>query len=214
MESSGKTALCLHLIGCAQRAGGKGGIVDVENALNISHARQVGVNVEELLLSQPDGGEEAMALVLRLLKSKAVDVLVVDSVAQLQPMKEQEKGIEGSTMGGQAQLMSKSMRFVKREALRSGTLLIFINQIRYKIGVVFGNPETTPGGMALRFAADIRIAMRAKGPYKNKGKILGFESRLRIVKNKVGIPFTNARLRLRYGEGWRSLKPIDEKDEK
>ena len=209
-ESTGKTALCLHMIAKTQKAGSKGGIIDVEHALNLGHARQLGVDVPSMLFSQPDSGEAAMSLALRLIKSRAVDVLVVDSVAQLQPLKEQEKGIEGNTMGGQAALMSKSMRFLKKEALNNGVLLMFTNQIRYKIGVMYGNPETTPGGQALRFNADIRIRISLEGVHKKGGRTIGLDSKLRIVKNKVGIPFQNARLRLVYGKGWRSLKTKDD----
>jgi recombination protein RecA len=211
-ESAGKTALCFHLIGKAQKAGGKGGMIDVEHAANLKHAIQVGVDVPNMLFSQPDSGEAAMSLAERMIKSRAVDVLIIDSVAQLQPLREQEKGIEGSTMGTQAALMSKSMRFLKSAALKNNVLLVFTNQLRMKIGVMFGNPETTPGGLALRFAADIRIRISHEGFQKKKGKIIGLNSKLRIVKNKVGIPFQNARLRLVYGRGWRSLKIKEESE--
>lgn len=205
-ESAGKTALCLHMIAKVQEAGGKGGIIDAEHALDLRHAAQIGVDVPNLLLSQPDSGEAAVSLALKMMKSKAVDVLVVDSVAKLQPLREQEKGIEGSTMGTQAQLMSKSLRFLKSAARRNNVLLMFTNQIRYKIGVMYGNPETTSGGEALRYDADIRIRIAAEGIHRKRGKTIGLNSTLRIVKNKVAIPYENARLRLVYGRGWRSLK--------
>lgn len=206
-QNAGKTALCLHMIAKAQQAGGKGGIIDVEHALDLKHAEQCGVDVPSMLISQPDSGEKAMDLALRLITARAVTVLVVDSVAQLQPMREQEKGIDGVTQPGtQAQLMSKSMRFLKAAALKNDVLLMFTNQIRYKIGVMFGSPETTPGGQALPYAADLRIRISREKIHRKGGRVIGQNCELRIVKNKIGLPFQNARLRFVFGKGWRSLK--------
>jgi len=204
-ESSGKTTLALKILAQFQKAGLKVAFIDAEHALNLKYARQIGLKTEDVLICQPDGGEEALELVHKFLKTKAVSAIVVDSVAALVPMREQEKGVEGTTMGMQAGMMSKGLRIMNPRVSKSNTLVIFINQTRMKIGLVFGNPETTSGGMALKFFASMRWNIRSK-PYKKGAKLRGIDCRVKIIKNKLAVPFKTANLRLEYGEGWKSIK--------
>jgi recombination protein RecA len=205
-ESSAKTSIALHMVGRVQAEGGKAAYIDAEHALNLKYAKDLNVDVDNLLISQPDSGERALEIMHTLLKSRAVDVIVIDSVASLVPLREQEKGVEGSTMGMQAAMMSKSLRIMNPRIKKSNTLVIFINQTRSKIGVMFGNPETTSGGTALKFYSSMRLSFRFRGQYKKKGKVRGMDCRVRVVKNKMAIPYMIANLRLIYGKGWRSIK--------